>query len=146
MHGVIAEEWDQEAVMASNESRSGNIVELLELGVENGTFDLRTQKYCVMNSSQSYCGDLRMGVTFTPRVETETYEQEFRGCKENYWNKKSFLFRILMLMLDCPNYFLIPDDDDSWEEILWVTEYLKVSCYMKGTKERSCIWLNNKNV
>ncbi|KAI3721191.1 hypothetical protein L2E82_32197 [Cichorium intybus] len=59
--------------------------ELLELGVENGTSELRVQKYSVVDSSQSYRGDIRVGVTFTPRVENETYGQEFGGWKESRW-------------------------------------------------------------
>ncbi|KAD5962022.1 hypothetical protein E3N88_13495 [Mikania micrantha] len=59
--------------------------ELLELGVENGIAELRAQKYSVVDSSQSYSGDIRVGITFTPRVENETYEQEFGGWKESQW-------------------------------------------------------------
>ncbi|KAI3519925.1 hypothetical protein L1887_09145 [Cichorium endivia] len=58
--------------------------ELLELGVKNGSSELRVQKCRVVDSrSQSYSGDIRVGVTFTPRVETETYVQEFGGWKES---------------------------------------------------------------
>ncbi|KAJ0771820.1 putative C2 domain-containing protein [Helianthus annuus] len=42
--------------------------DLLELGVENGTAELRAQKYSVVDSSQSYAGDVRVGITFTPKV------------------------------------------------------------------------------
>ncbi|KAK1421289.1 hypothetical protein QVD17_23495 [Tagetes erecta] len=59
--------------------------ELLELGVENGTAELRPQKYSVVDNNQSYTGDIRVAVTFTPRVENETYEQEFGGWKESEW-------------------------------------------------------------
>ncbi|XP_071709464.1 16 kDa phloem protein 1-like [Rutidosis leptorrhynchoides] len=59
--------------------------EVLELGVENGTAEIRTQKYSVVNSSETYSGDIRVGITFTPREETETYGQEFGGWKENRW-------------------------------------------------------------
>ncbi|KAL7611853.1 hypothetical protein Lser_V15G08821 [Lactuca serriola] len=58
--------------------------ELFESGVESGTSELRLQKYRVVDiSSHSYCGDIRVGVTFTPRVETEFYSQEFGGWKES---------------------------------------------------------------
>ncbi|KAI3721190.1 hypothetical protein L2E82_32196 [Cichorium intybus] len=61
-----------------------HLKELFEFGVENGTSELRLQKYRVVDSrSQSYSGDIRVGVTFTPRVETETYLQEFGGWKES---------------------------------------------------------------
>ncbi|KAJ0551355.1 putative C2 domain-containing protein [Helianthus annuus] len=59
--------------------------DLLELGVENGSAELRAQKYSVVDSSQSYAGDVRVGITFTPKVEDETYGQEFGGWKENQW-------------------------------------------------------------
>nr|XP_043634491.1 16 kDa phloem protein 1 [Erigeron canadensis] len=59
--------------------------EVLELGVENGTSELRPQKYRVVDSSQSFRGDIRVGITFTPRVETETYAQELGGWKQSQW-------------------------------------------------------------
>ncbi|KAL4576275.1 hypothetical protein LXL04_012367 [Taraxacum kok-saghyz] len=59
--------------------------EVLELGVENGTSELRVQKYSIVDSSQSYSGDIRVGVSFTPRVENESYAQEFGGWKESQW-------------------------------------------------------------
>ncbi|XP_071708032.1 16 kDa phloem protein 1-like [Rutidosis leptorrhynchoides] len=57
--------------------------ELLELGVENGSAELHPQKFRVVDSNESYCGDIRVGVTFTPRVETEAYAQDFGGWKES---------------------------------------------------------------
>ncbi|XP_076905972.1 16 kDa phloem protein 1-like isoform X3 [Bidens hawaiensis] len=59
--------------------------ELLELGVENGTAELRAQKYSVVDSNQSYSGDIRVRITFTPKAENETYGQEFGGWKETQW-------------------------------------------------------------
>ncbi|KAI3748748.1 hypothetical protein L6452_12043 [Arctium lappa] len=59
--------------------------ELLEQGTENGTAELRPHKRNVVNSSQSYSGEIRVGLTFTPREETETYEKEFGGWKESQW-------------------------------------------------------------
>ncbi|XP_024961837.1 elicitor-responsive protein 1 [Cynara cardunculus var. scolymus] len=60
--------------------------ELLEQGVENGIAELHPHKYNVVNSSQSYSGEIRVGLTFTPREETETYDEEvFGGWKESQW-------------------------------------------------------------
>ncbi|KAL4576274.1 hypothetical protein LXL04_012366 [Taraxacum kok-saghyz] len=60
-----------------------HLKEVFEYGVENGSSELRLQKYRVVDSSQSYSGDIRVGITFTPRVETEYYAQEFGGWKES---------------------------------------------------------------
>ncbi|GKC17194.1 elicitor-responsive protein 1-like protein [Tanacetum coccineum] len=59
--------------------------ELLERGVENGSAELQPQKCRVVDSNEKYCGDIRVGITFTPRVENEAYAQEFGGWKENRW-------------------------------------------------------------
>ncbi|KAI7751231.1 hypothetical protein M8C21_021300 [Ambrosia artemisiifolia] len=59
--------------------------EVLEQGVADGSAELRPQKYRVVGSSQNYCGDMQVGITFTPRVETQTYAQEFGGWKESQW-------------------------------------------------------------
>ncbi|KAK1421287.1 hypothetical protein QVD17_23493 [Tagetes erecta] len=58
--------------------------EVLEQGVMNGIAELHAQKYRVVGSSQNYCGDLQVAVTFTPRVETDDYGQEFGGWKESH--------------------------------------------------------------
>ncbi|XP_076930134.1 16 kDa phloem protein 1-like [Bidens hawaiensis] len=54
-----------------------HLKEVLERGVENGSTELHPQKYRVVGSNQNYCGDIQVGVTFTPRVETQNYGQEF---------------------------------------------------------------------
>ncbi|KAI3705125.1 hypothetical protein L1987_75358 [Smallanthus sonchifolius] len=59
--------------------------ELLEQGVENGTAELHSKKYRVVGSSQNYCGEVQVAITFTPRVETQDYGQEFGGWKESQW-------------------------------------------------------------
>nr|GEV91613.1 hypothetical protein [Tanacetum cinerariifolium] len=59
--------------------------ELLERGVENGTAELQPQKCRVVDSNEKYCGDIRVSITFTPRVENDAYAQEFGGWKENRW-------------------------------------------------------------
>ncbi|XP_076914522.1 16 kDa phloem protein 1-like [Bidens hawaiensis] len=60
--------------------------QVLERGVENGSAELHPQKYRVVGSNQNYRGDMQVGVTFTPRVETQSYGQEFGGWKENQWH------------------------------------------------------------
>ncbi|KAJ9539978.1 hypothetical protein OSB04_026484 [Centaurea solstitialis] len=57
--------------------------EVLEAGVEKGRSELRTQKCSVVDNNQSYRGDIRVGLTFTPRVETVSYSQDFGGWKES---------------------------------------------------------------
>ncbi|XP_024993072.1 elicitor-responsive protein 1-like [Cynara cardunculus var. scolymus] len=59
--------------------------EVLAVGVEKGKSELLLQKYRVVDKNQSYRGDIRVGLTFTPRVETESHAQEFGGWKESQW-------------------------------------------------------------
>nr|XP_016481024.1 PREDICTED: elicitor-responsive protein 1-like [Nicotiana tabacum] len=42
--------------------------ELIELGVENGRAEIHPRKYSVVGSDQSYCGEIQVGLTFTPKV------------------------------------------------------------------------------
>ncbi|KAK9050168.1 hypothetical protein SSX86_030862 [Deinandra increscens subsp. villosa] len=57
--------------------------ELLERGVENVTAVPHPQKHRVVDSSQNYCGDVQVAITFTPRVESQSYGKEFGGWKES---------------------------------------------------------------
>ena len=40
----------------------------MALGVKNGTAELQTQKYRVVNADKSYRGEIQVGVTFTLKV------------------------------------------------------------------------------
>jgi len=42
--------------------------DLLAQGVENGGAKLQTLKYRVVRANKSYCGEIDVGVTFTPKV------------------------------------------------------------------------------
>ncbi|KAL7253184.1 hypothetical protein ACSBR1_007670 [Camellia fascicularis] len=59
--------------------------DLLALGVENGNAKLHPLKYSVVSPDQNYCGEIQVGVTFTPKVqeEEEAEEEEFGGWKES---------------------------------------------------------------
>ncbi|KAM7492032.1 hypothetical protein LguiA_034953 [Lonicera macranthoides] len=60
--------------------------ELLALGVENGRAEIHTQKYSIVDCNQTYCGEIKVGITFTPKVQEETLGAEIGGWKEsNYY-------------------------------------------------------------
>ncbi|KAM7494897.1 hypothetical protein LguiB_029506 [Lonicera macranthoides] len=42
--------------------------ELLALGVENGRAEIHTQKYSIVDCNQTYCGEIKVGITFTPKI------------------------------------------------------------------------------
>ena len=42
--------------------------DLLALGMENGSAELPPSKYKLVASDQRYCGEIQVGVTFTPKV------------------------------------------------------------------------------
>ncbi|XP_075102816.1 16 kDa phloem protein 1-like isoform X2 [Nicotiana tabacum] len=54
--------------------------ELIELGVENGRAEIHPRKYSVVGSDQSYCGEIQVGLTFTPKTAAE---EEYGGWKES---------------------------------------------------------------
>uniref|UniRef100_A0A1U7WT74 Elicitor-responsive protein 1-like n=1 Tax=Nicotiana sylvestris TaxID=4096 RepID=A0A1U7WT74_NICSY len=55
--------------------------ELIELGLENGKADIHPQKYSVVGSDQSYCGEIQVGLTFTPKKTAAV--EEYGGWKES---------------------------------------------------------------
>ncbi|XP_034703130.1 16 kDa phloem protein 1 [Vitis riparia] len=57
--------------------------DLLALGVENGKAELHPCKYRVVRTDQTYCGEIRVGINFTPKVKEEKDEIEVGGWKES---------------------------------------------------------------
>jgi len=60
--------------------------ELLALGVEKGNAELHPQKYSIVALDKSYCGEIQVGIKFTPKVEEEEGDDggnEFGGWKES---------------------------------------------------------------
>lgn len=54
-----------------------NVADIIELGFEKGVGDLRVCKHRVVLPDNTYCGEIRVGVTFTPKVEEK--QEEFGG-------------------------------------------------------------------
>ena len=44
------------------------VEDLLALGVENGSYEMRTTKYKVEGLDGTYCGDIKVGVKFISQV------------------------------------------------------------------------------
>ncbi|XP_042476203.1 elicitor-responsive protein 1-like [Macadamia integrifolia] len=62
--------------------------DLFEMGVENGVAELNPCKYNVIKTDQTYCGEIRVGLTFTPSAEMEmelNEEEELGGWKQSYF-------------------------------------------------------------
>lgn len=60
--------------------------ELLAQGVEKGNAELHPRKYSVVSSDKSYCGEIQVGIKFTPKVQEEEEDDggnEFGGWKES---------------------------------------------------------------
>ncbi|CAA3030333.1 elicitor-responsive 1 isoform X2 [Olea europaea subsp. europaea] len=51
------------------------VKELIELGLEKGKAELRPQKYRVVFTDKTYCGEIQVGVTFTAKVTYEIISQ-----------------------------------------------------------------------
>ncbi|KAK4373577.1 hypothetical protein RND71_008961 [Anisodus tanguticus] len=56
--------------------------EFIELGLENGRAEIHPRKYSVVGSDQCYCGEIQVGITFTPKEAIEE-EEEYGGWKDN---------------------------------------------------------------
>ncbi|XP_024462734.1 16 kDa phloem protein 1 [Populus trichocarpa] len=61
------------------------VKDLLTSGVQNGTAELHPCKYRVVDASQSYVGEIQVGVTFTLKEEQIYDGEEYGG-----WNESSF--------------------------------------------------------
>ncbi|KAJ9684267.1 hypothetical protein PVL29_016653 [Vitis rotundifolia] len=57
--------------------------DLLALGVENGKAELHPCKYRVVQTDQTYCGEIRVGINFTPKVKEEKDEIQVGGWRES---------------------------------------------------------------
>ncbi|KAA0037638.1 hypothetical protein IC582_020931 [Cucumis melo] len=58
------------------------VKDLLALGAENGTSELRPQKYSIVGDNLNYTGEILVGVTFTQK-ETEYDREEVGGWKQS---------------------------------------------------------------
>ncbi|XP_043699467.1 16 kDa phloem protein 1-like isoform X2 [Telopea speciosissima] len=61
--------------------------DLIALGVENGVAELHPCKYNVIKTDQTYYGEIRVGLTFTPlaEIEMEQNEEELGGWKQSFF-------------------------------------------------------------
>ncbi|XP_015072206.1 elicitor-responsive protein 1 isoform X2 [Solanum pennellii] len=57
--------------------------EFLEVGLEKGRAEIHPKKYSVVGSDQCYCGEIQVGITFTPKKATHDVEEEYGGWKES---------------------------------------------------------------
>lgn len=59
------------------------VEDLLALGVENGSYEMRTTKYKVEGFDGTYRGDIKVGVKFISQGATKEDEEEFGGWKDS---------------------------------------------------------------
>ena len=77
------------------------VEDLMAVGVENGTAELHPRKYSVVRKEQSYCGEIEVGVTFTPKVFLNLIYELWAGCFVYYnenSNQHSALYMHLLLL------------------------------------------------
>ncbi|KAL2317247.1 hypothetical protein Fmac_031123 [Flemingia macrophylla] len=60
-----------------------HVGDLLAQGVENGGAKLQTLKYRIVGANKSYCGEIEVRITFTPKLEDEFVEEDLGGWKES---------------------------------------------------------------
>lgn len=57
--------------------------DLLQLGVENGTAEIHPSKYSIVAGDLSFSGEIKVGLTFTPKEGQSEREEEIGGWKES---------------------------------------------------------------
>ncbi|XP_074287317.1 16 kDa phloem protein 1-like isoform X2 [Silene latifolia] len=62
-----------------------HVDDLLSLGVEKGSYDMRTTKYRLDAANGNYCGDIKIGVKFTceAMVDDEDDDDDIGGWKDS---------------------------------------------------------------
>ncbi|XP_019191758.1 PREDICTED: elicitor-responsive protein 1 [Ipomoea nil] len=58
-----------------------HLKEVFELGIENGTYELHPQKYSVVDSDQSFCGEIQVGISFSLKGTVDA--EEYGGWRES---------------------------------------------------------------
>ncbi|KAL8161080.1 hypothetical protein V2J09_012569 [Rumex salicifolius] len=59
------------------------VKDLLEMGAENGTADLHATKYSVVQADDSYCGEIKVKLSFKLMGGGHNFEEEIGGWKES---------------------------------------------------------------
>ncbi|CAI9092390.1 OLC1v1027612C1 [Oldenlandia corymbosa var. corymbosa] len=59
------------------------VKELLETGVQDGKAEIHPQKYSIVSSDQSFNGEIKVGISFIPKVESYDAGEDFGGWKES---------------------------------------------------------------
>ncbi|XP_043690638.1 16 kDa phloem protein 1-like isoform X2 [Telopea speciosissima] len=62
-----------------------HLKDIIAMGVENGGAQLHPNKYSVVKTDQTYCGEIKVGFTFTPSAERglDLNEEELGGWKQS---------------------------------------------------------------
>ncbi|XP_020252538.1 elicitor-responsive protein 1 isoform X2 [Asparagus officinalis] len=84
-HKLILRIMDQDTFTADDfvGQATINVADVILLGMENGKGELHTCKHRVVLADQTYCGEIRVGVTFTPKVDEDTSE-ELGGWRDSF--------------------------------------------------------------
>ncbi|XP_015931479.1 16 kDa phloem protein 1 isoform X1 [Arachis duranensis] len=59
------------------------VKDLLAQGIENGGAKLQALKYRVIDENNSYCGEVDVAITFTPKVKEKCIGEDIGGWKES---------------------------------------------------------------
>lgn len=62
------------------------MADVISLGLENGRGELRTSKHRVVLPDQTYCGEIQVGVTFTPNADQNEGE-DFGGWRNSFHSR-----------------------------------------------------------
>uniref|UniRef100_A0A7N0UST7 C2 domain-containing protein n=1 Tax=Kalanchoe fedtschenkoi TaxID=63787 RepID=A0A7N0UST7_KALFE len=57
--------------------------DLFELGFENGGSELHPSRYRVIQADNTYCGELQVGLKFTPKAQGITDREDFGGWTQS---------------------------------------------------------------
>lgn len=59
------------------------VKDILELGCERGSYEVHPTKHSVVDLNDRYCGELKVGLTFTARPIQEGEEEEMGGWSQS---------------------------------------------------------------
>lgn len=70
------------------------VKDLLVSGVEKGTAELHPRKYSVVRTDKTYCGEIQVGVTFTPKVLLGALFYNKKGRKKLTYTTPAFNVKV----------------------------------------------------
>ncbi|KAL0922407.1 hypothetical protein M5K25_006390 [Dendrobium thyrsiflorum] len=85
-HKIVLKVMDKDTFSADDflGEATIHVEDLILLGFEKGIGEMHPSKFNVVLNDQTYGGEIRVGLTFTPKVEVEVEGEELGGWRDSF--------------------------------------------------------------